>query len=145
LYILYWHKETHLNFGTNRMAYLNVKLSSYLCCLEFKACMLDVPIIVRDFVIPLSSLTMFHQKCSKIAISNTSTKFYEKKHFCTLVIAGSSCMLVWKDVEIISEFSTTWIARYELSNSQKFFHWSYRKFGSCTLQGHICMKKCPKW
>jgi len=38
-----------------------------------------------------------------------------------------------------------WIARYELSNSQKSFLGPCKKSGSCTSQGYIFMKKCPKW
>jgi len=34
---------------------------------------------------------------------------------------GSCSMLTWEHVEKISEISTMWIARYELSNSQKSF------------------------
>jgi len=47
-------------------------------------------------------------------------------------------------MEKLSEISTMWIARYELSNSQKSFFGPYEKLGSCTSQAHICMKKCPK-
>jgi len=48
-------------------------------------------------------------------------------------------------VEKISEISTTWIARYELSNSQKSMFWPCKNPGSCTSQGHISIKKDRKW
>jgi len=46
-------------------------------------------------------------------------------------------------MEKISEISTRWIARYELLYSQKAFFGPCKKPGKCTLQAHICMKKCP--
>jgi len=45
----------------------------------------------------------------------------------------------------ISEIFIVWIARYELSNSQKSFFGLAKKLGYNTSHCHICMKKCPKW
>jgi len=87
----------------------------------------------------------FHPKRSKTNISCISTEFLIKKYFSTHVIVGFCSILTWEHVEKISKTSSAWIARYELLNLQKSFFWLFEILGSCTSQGHICMKKCLKW
>jgi len=108
---------------------------------------ISLKIRLDSFMLTLEvSWLCYHQKHSKIAISNTSTKYLKKNHFWMHVIIGSSCMLDWEDVKKIQNFPLCRLQDISVwSDKSPFGGLAKNRATALHKVTYIFMKKCFVW